>query len=306
MAYIPNLGGNFASADFGDADDSTPTGVMFDIGGNGQSAPYSVAVNSMIDKQFDEIRGKTTAILGGTSQWKRRFRDFMGKKNNELLDFLKVTVAHHPVLGPGEILLRRFGNPQVTSSHPSVRDMVLDVSGCPAINDIDKILSDITGESPLEGYITKTQAIFDLYKEAGDEALKSQLQLKGKLEKLDRIQGKISGLFDVEPNEIYEPLMLANEAYLKKIYDETQIEEDYMNLVKSYRRFAALREVATTARTILAQESEPLCSICLDETVAFALNPCGHTFCPTCIRRQNGVCFICRTHIKDKLKLYFG
>jgi len=310
MAYISPMGGltggAFASADFDLAEDTMPTGAMLDIGGNGQPDPYSTAVTSILDKQFHEIREKTSASMYTSSQWKRRFRDFMAKKNNELLDFLKLSVPHHPTLGPGEMLLRRFGNPQVTPTHPSVRDFVLDGSGCPALEDINAALVALSGEAPLKDYIAQTQAIFEMYREAGEDALKAQAALKMKLDKLDRIQGKISGLFEIEPNETYEPLMQANEAYLKKVYDDTKIGEDYDKLVSAYRRFVALREVATTARTVLAQESEPLCSICLDETVAFALNPCGHTFCQTCIRKQNGVCFICRTHIKDKLKLFFG
>jgi hypothetical protein len=300
------MGGAFASADFDTSEESMPTSAMLDIGGHGQQDPYSMAVTSILDKQFHEIREKNSHVLYSSSQWKRRFRDFMGKKNNELLDFLKVTVPHHPVLGPGEILLRRFGNQQVTPTHPSVRDMVLDGSGCPAVDDINAALVALSGEGPLKDYITQTQAIFEMYREAGEDALKGQANLKAKLDKLDRVQGKISGLFDVEQNEKYEALMQANEAYLKKIYDDTGIEDDYAAVVKAYRRFVTIREVATTARTILSQESEPLCSICLDETVAFALNPCGHTFCQTCIRKQNGTCFMCRTHIKDKLKLFFG
>jgi hypothetical protein len=306
MAYISPMGGAFASADFDNAEDTMPTGAFLDLGGNGQSDPYSTAITSILDKQFHEIREKTSEALYSSSQWKRRFRDFMGKKNNELLDFLKLTVPHHPVLGPGEILLRRFGNPQVTPTHPSVRHMVIDGSGCPAVDDINAALVALSGETPLKDYTAQTQAIFEMYREAGEDALKAQGMLKAKLDKLDRIQGKISGLFEIEPNETYEPLMQANEAYLKKVYDDTKIEDDYNALVKAYRRFVTLREVATTARSLLAQESEPLCSICLDESIAFALNPCGHTFCQTCIRKQNGVCFICRTHIKDKLKLFFG
>ena len=307
MAYIPNMnGGSFASADFGDADESIPTGVMFDIGGNGQATPYSSAVTSILDKQFDEMRGKTVAVLNTSSTWKRRFRDFMSKKNNELLDFLKVTVPHHPVFGPGEILLRRFGNPQVTPAHPSVKDMVLDVSGTSAVDDINAILATKGGDSPLKDYMAQTIAIYEIYRTSGDEALKAQQNLNAKLGKLDRIQGKISGLFDIESNDVYEPLMQANEAYLKKVFEDTSIESDYNELVKSYRKFIAIRETATSARAILSHESEPLCSICLEESVSYTLNPCGHTFCQTCIRRQAGVCFICRTHIKDKLKIYFG
>lgn len=307
MAYLSSLGGtdgNFAPADFGDADESAPTGVIFDIGGHGQATPYSGAVNAIITKQVEEIKSKTTVNI--TSVWKRKLRDFMSKKNNELLDFLKVTVPHHPVMGPGEVLLRRFGNPQVTPAHPSVRDMVLDLSGESGMGDVNALLSEVTTGIPLEDHVAHTHIIYDLYKEAGDRALRLQYALKTKLDKLDRIQGKLSGLFDIDPNELYEPLMQANEEYLKKIFKDTQIEDDYKDLMVAYRRFIGMRDIVTNSRAFLQQESEPLCSICLDESVAYALNPCGHTFCQTCIRKQSGSCFICRTPIKDRLKLYFG
>jgi len=308
MAYLSSLGGtdgNFAPADFGDADESAPTEVVFDIGGHGQATPYSGAVNAMITKQVDEIKAKNTSA-SVTSTWKRKLRDFMAKKNNELLDFLKLTVPHHPVMGPGEVLLRRFGNPQVSPTHPSVRDMVLDTSGEDSLDDINLHLLGNNVGIPLKDHITNTHLIYELYKEAGENALKLQYALKMKLDKLDRIQGKLSGLFEIEPNELFEPLMQANEDYLAKIFKDTQIEGDYKALIAAYRRFVAIREIVTISRTVLLQESEPLCSICLDESVTFALNPCGHTFCQTCIRKQTGSCFICRTPIKDRLKLYFG
>lgn len=313
MSYNPDLttgvdesGGLYAPANFLDATESTPTGVLFDIGGNGLSTPYTTAVSSILYKQMEEIKGKTTAALNISSTWKRRLRDFMTKKNNDLLDFLKVTVPHHPVLGPGETLLRRFGNPQVSSTHPSVRDMIIDVSGEDVLAEINESLRILSGDGPLKDYAAHTGAIYEMYKEAGDAVLQSQHALRGKLEKLDRVQGKLAALFDIEQNEKYEPLMKANEEYLEAIYKENQIEDDYKKVIEAYRRFVALRDVVMTSRGIVAQESEPLCSICLDEPVAFTLTPCGHTFCQTCIRRQNGSCFICRAPIRDKVKLYFG
>jgi hypothetical protein len=303
MSDIPGAaGGNYASAAWDDSTDSSPS--TFDIGGQGSSTPYSSAVNAILTKHMDEIKGKNTTNLPVT--WKRRLRDFMGKKHNDLLDFLKLSVSSHPVFSPGEVLLRRFGNPTITSTHSSVRDMILDISGEDITQKINAELLILSCQDPLKDYVSYTQAIYEQYKEAGDELLKAQQYLKAKLDKLDRIQGKIGILFEIEPNEKYEPLMLANEEYLKKIFDETQIEEEYKSVIAAYRRFIALRDIVTMSRSITLQESEPLCSICLEEPVSFALSPCGHTFCQTCIRRQTGQCFMCRAQVKDRVKLYFG
>lgn len=312
-SYTPELigmdgggGGGFAPADFADANDNSLAGVVFDIGGNGSQTPYTNAVNGMVNKQLEEVKGKVNNAMNLATTWKRRLRDFMSKKNNDLLDFMKLTVPHHPVMGPAEVLLKKFGNPNVHPNHPSVRDMILDICGGTSIEDVNASLLSVSGQGPLKDYAAHTVVIYDLYKEAGDSALKAQHNLKCKLEKLDRIQGKISGLFEVEPNEKYEPLLEANEAYLQKIFEETNIEDDYKALITAYRRFVALRDVVTMSRSLLLQENEPICSICLEESVAYALNPCGHTFCQTCIRRQVNQCFICRGPVKDKLKLFFG
>ena len=130
--------------------------------------------------------------------------------------------------------------------------------------------------------------------------------MKGKLDRFDRIQGRIIHLFEIDPNESYDDLMKATEAYLKRVFEGNMIEDCYKTLIQAYRRFAILRDVVSMTRTLLAQESEPICSICLDESVSYVLTPCGHTLCQTCMRRQNGQCFMCRVIIKDKVKLFFS
>jgi hypothetical protein len=296
----------FAPADFADAEDQRPLGAVFDIGGHGISTPYSSAMNAILQKHMDEIKGSAAAKMNMPAGWKKRLRDFLTTKNNDLLDFLKLSVQSHPVLGPGEILLRRFGNPQVTPNHPSVRDMVMDVSGEDVIADMNRLLENFKQEGALKDYAHHTRIIYDEYRTAGDEVLSQQGLLKAKLDKFDRMQGRITTLFEIDPNENYGELMEASEAYLKKIFEANTIEDSYKKLIQAYRRFATLRDIVSMSRSLLAQESEPICSICLNESVAFALTPCGHTLCQTCVRRQNGQCFMCRVTIREKVKLFFG
>ena len=295
-----------APADFLDADDSRPPGAVFDIGGHGMSAPYSMAVNAIVQKHMEEVRASAHARANMPVAWKKRLSEFLRTKNNHLLDFLSLSVKSHSVLGPGETLLRRFGNPQVTPGHPSVKDMVLDVSGEDVREEVNALLLAAVTDDSLKTYEAQTIIIFDEYRKAGDKIMDEQNILKGKLDKFDRIQGRLTQLFDIDPNERYEELMSATESYLKKIFEENAIEQAYKQLIASYRRFVILREIVQISRSLLAQESEPICSICLDESVSYALTPCGHTLCQTCMRRQNGQCFMCRVTIRDKVKLYFG
>lgn len=310
MAYLPGLGGGadgFAPADFGSAEESAPTAVLFDIGGNGQPNPYTIAVGAMLNKQVEEMRGKAAAALNLNSTWKRRFREFMSKKNNELVDFMKVSVQSHPVFGRGEMLLRRFGNPNGNTTHPSVRDMILDASGETCLKEVDEALTALSGSGPLKDLGTHISAIYEMYKNAGEAALTAQNTLKIKLDRLDRIQGKLANLFEIEVNDKYEPLMMANEEYLRKIFEDADIEADYTATVEAYRKFLTLRETLMMTKAMTSLESQPMCSICIEESVSYALNPCGHTFCQSCIKKHTtNICFICRTTIRDKIKLFFG
>lgn len=44
------------------------------------------------------------------------------------------------------------------------------------------------------------------------------------------------------------------------------------------------------------------CSICLDNIISNCCIPCGHTYCTSCINKTNN-CYICRTIIKNKIKI---
>jgi hypothetical protein len=298
----------FAPAEFGDAEDTQPAAAALDIGAGGCTTPYNTAVTNLLQKHMEEIRGKASGAVGATSfgGWKRRLRDFLSLKNNDLLDFLKLAVGSHTTLGPGETLLKRFSNPNVNPNHASVRDMVMDASGEDVMGEINTILNGLWKEGGVKDYTLQTVTLFEEYRAAGDKVLSAQAALKVKLDRLDKIQGKLAVLFDIGTNEKLPPLMEASEAFLAEIFRENQIEEEYKALIAAYRRFAVLREVVTVARTVLAQESEPLCSICFQNSVAWAFVPCGHTLCTDCSRRQSGTCYMCRRPVREKIQIYFG
>jgi hypothetical protein len=182
--------------------------------------------------------------------------------------------------------------------------VVLDSSGVNIIEEINAQLLSLRSNLPLEDHVSTIKFIFDEYKKAGEETFKYELQLKDKLDILDKIQGKLSGIVDLEITEAYNPLMEATEAYMSKIYEKHKIEEDYKGFIKSYRRFLALRDIVLMTRT--GDHTDPMCIICLDEPVSYVITPCGHTYCSTCIKKQYSACFICRGNIRDRVKIFFG
>ena len=297
---------NFAPADFLDADDTRPTAAVFDLGGNGNSAPYTAAMNGMILKHIDEIKQKTAATLSLPSGWKKRLRDFLSQKNTDLLDFLSLSIPSHPTLGKGEAILRKFGNINIRPDHPTVKDLVLDSSGADVISEISNTILSMRKDDGLKDHVNVVRFIFEQYREAGEEALKQESRLKEKLASLDKIQGRLAALFELDPTEQYAPLMEATEAYLKGVFEKNEIKEQYWAFIAAYRRYIALRDIVMMTRSVHSQENEPLCTVCLADPVMYATSPCGHTYCQTCMKKQTTTCFMCRGTIRDKVRLYFG
>ena len=47
-----------------------------------------------------------------------------------------------------------------------------------------------------------------------------------------------------------------------------------------------------------------MCSICVTRKINTCLNPCGHTFCLTCVDKMNNKCGMCRASFISKIKMY--
>ena len=292
----------WSPANFDDSDSNRPTAAEFDLLGNGSTTPYTGAVNGLLQKHLDEIKQKITIPSG----WKKRLREFLSRKNTELLDFLNLPVNTHGYLGKGDTILRKFGNIHYNPNHASIREFVLDTSGCDVAAEISAQLLSIRNDDGLKDYTDSVRFIFEEYIAAGDEALKCESLLKSKLDVLDKIQVKLADVIDLEKTDGYIPLMESMEAYLGTVFDSQKIDDVYIKFIAAYRRFIALRDIVLMTRTIDIHESEPMCTICYNEPVSYCISPCGHTFCTVCSRKQSAACFLCRGVIRDKIKVYFG
>jgi hypothetical protein len=291
---------SFASADFPDANETSLYDYSIAFESN-----YSNAVNNAVFKHYNEIKEKqSNSVEPLTTVWKRKFRDFLTVKNKKLLEFLSVKLKSHPVLGSAEQFIQTFGKKDLNINQQSIRDIVLDVSSNNIIEEYSAIC--LSKEMlPIDKYIEQTKFFMDEYKLSGEKILDKEDLIKRKLDSIDLIQAKLNGLLLVTENLHYNELMEVTQKYLSKIYDENMIEEDYNEIMSEYKKFLYLRDIIKTVRVTDISEKEPLCSICFNDSIQHAFVPCGHTFCSTCVKRQTSICAICRTNIRDRVKLYF-
>jgi hypothetical protein len=295
----------FSPANFEDAEDTRPIQVQLDPTGTGTLVPYSTLVRNALQRQTVEIKDKTVSPSPTPGNWKRRLREFMSEKNEDLVNVLRKPTTNQSPLQRADGFLQKFGRQDFQANHPSLQYIFLDASGTSYMPALEAEIKQIGPSSPRE-ILDQVRWVYDNYRQAGEECMKHENALRVKLDILDKTYQKIIGFCELPINEDSEKLAESIEVYIKKLMEENTIEKDYKATVEAYRKFASFRELIQLFRFVELQDKEPLCSICLNESVAFVLTPCGHTLCGTCLKRQASLCYMCRTHVKDKVKIYFG
>jgi hypothetical protein len=278
----------------------------FQFSGLNHTAPFQTSVNNFLSRQLYEIRAtSSTAPSDLSKSWKRRLREFIQTKANTLLEPLTKSISSHPTLGPAEYLIRRFGHKNFQPNNRTLEHILKDLSGSSLHEEIGAVLDSIT-TTGVQRYHDETQALYDLYKEAGERVMQQESILKIRLTLFDKLQDQLAGLSDLQDNEEFKNLSESIEKYLEKVFENNSIKEAYETVIDSYRRFNYIRDVLVVRRTSSAIENEPICSICCEEPIMYCTSPCGHTYCNTCIRKQGSSCFICRGTIRDRVRLYMA
>ena len=303
-SYSPGLHG-YAPADFQDAQETQPPQISLDPTFSGTAIPYSQVVTNVVSRHLQEVKEKTVSPATNGAAWRKRIKDFMINKNEDLLSFLRKPLSNHPTLNQADVFFRKFGVTQFTPTHHSLRDVFLDASGASMVSKIEEELLTV-GPSSSTKLTEQVRWLYDQYKQAGDQVMRNESILKIKLDLLDKMHQKTLGLIDLHQNSATEGFQTAALEYLTAFFKEQNIEKDYENYIESYRRFTALKEMISTFRFTDVVDKEPLCCICLQDPVSFCVSPCGHTFCSSCVKRQMTSCYMCRTTIKERVRIFFG
>lgn len=82
------------------------------------------------------------------------------------------------------------------------------------------------------------------------------------------------------------------------------IDADREALIANHAKVAKIRDAF--APVLGTVRESPACTICLKQSISHVLIPCGHLFCATCAKKQHNQCYVCRTTIKERHKVYFS
>lgn len=306
-----NLNGipsHFSPADFQDAEDTRPpAGASESFGGGGRAAREIVG-QTMSRHLAELVPMQSPAQTGGISNWRKRIRELMVQQNETVLNFLTRPTSEHPVFGPVETAMRRFAMRGDVDTRSTIMLKTL-LNTEQASTEIQSSIAqrlDVHGPSSLTQLQAQNRALLEYYKETGEKLIEAENQLKLRLEKMDKLSHRVGLMMELQTNEAIPPLLECLEQYLKIAFKEFQIEDHYKGLLALYQKHAALRDAIKILQVGTSTSGDPMCGICLAEPVGYVHVPCGHTFCGGCSRRQGLSCPICRTTLRERVKLFFS
>jgi len=236
---------------------------------------------------------------------KRLLRDFMGRQLLQTFEFFNSNISSVEPLHTARTIVKRFGNVNYNSKAVKVKDLCLDLSCNESIAIINEKLS-ANPATDISGCVTQWKLIVDTWKKSVADLAVAQTTLESKLLQYDEVQKRISYILLLPENDGYQGVLESTHEYLKKSFEGFRIEEAYNLYVNSCKMIYVLQDFVNSFRHLVNAQTDPICSVCLTDSVAYASIPCGHTFCTTCSHKQTVACYICRGAVREKIKIYFS
>ena len=300
-----NGGGGYAQADFADADDTRPPAAYMEALGGTSDALQGI-VQQALQRHTNELLPNQSPRLGPTGNWRKTLRDMMLRQDEQLIRFLYRPSNEHGIVGPVEKALRRYSMRHDIESSAVIplKDLLTDSRGLELVRSEIEHTIQQKGPSNLQQLRAQATALFELYRQVGEQILTIESIIKGELDKMDKIQRRVGMIMELKQNEALPEVLTALDHYLEASFRGSSIEPQYKTLLQLYQKHNELREAIQVLK-VTQSASEPMCPICVSEPVSRVIVPCGHTFCQGCATRLLAQCGVCRGQIRDRMKIYF-
>jgi len=288
-----------APADFPDAD-----------GNELKTLDSNVLTNVVSNVSLYHVSGDTSEKQQNAKVWRKKVREIINTHQERIIDFFTKPVPKEHPLKIAQSLLTRYSkhNQYLTmndSSKQTLKDFIVDVSG-EGIHQLNIYIAELeksrVSDTPLQKYIFMTRSLLDYMKTVGDEMIRIDQALQNQCFHLDIVVDKVIQLISLDRPEIegFEEVM---QKYIQQQFECHPIEKLYLSYIYAIQKYAALRDILTSQRVMNA--SEPLCCVCMSETIIMVFIPCGHTFCTNC-SKKTAACHVCRQGVTSRVKLYIG
>jgi hypothetical protein len=274
------------------------TKVMSNLSNPGD---FTIAINAILDRTTHTVNCNIQSNPQFITEWRKRLHELQQCKLSSSVAFLlkdaSYNITDHTLIRKCNELITKYANPKLLFTASS-SDIVQAVDIATTNKDIADRLG-VSADVLREGL----QKTIRTYIKTGEELQAIDAALQEKLNHIDATISCMNILTSLDQTETLHILAGPVEDYLKSVFEKNMIESTYNAYIETYKRFISLRSIIEVAN--IHKPTGPSCTICMTKEVSYAIAPCGHTFCEDCSAKQMTSCYVCRTQIRDRLRIYY-
>lgn len=170
---------------------------------------------------------------------------------------------------------------------------------------IDSQITATLGLSPTMFHST-IQALHTMYQSTVHTMFEMDGILQQKLKNVNDLHTQLSILPTFSHNlTSASTLQTSISEYTAQMLESSNIHEEYPKFIHTVGLFQHLRSMLKTSSAFQEKELRNPCTICMNEEVDSVMVPCGHPFCSACAKKTKTICFLCRTPVLQKQRVYF-
>lgn len=290
--------GSFSPAEFTDL--NAGAGPASDV----NRLTNTIGASKQLQQRFmSEITNASVDERDWIRTWRRKIKETVSKFNETFYDFLirndNKAGTDSEAIGKLRSLVIRISTNIPASSRNYFPELGWDISMNNVVGEVEKDLGLNIAELK-----ESQKKVIRIYSDTLKELFIIDSRLNEKVNKLQQITDKLQAVMHLENNQELAAMTEPMVAYLSAVFKNNDISSDFVLFMMTYKKWLVLYDMVQLIRTT-SQSNIPICCICSVSEVTHAMIPCGHTFCSGCITKQMTQCYICRTSIRDRLKLHF-
>lgn len=279
----------FSSADFESAD-----------AGSGDFQTLEPSVGNVLQHHMNRAASIAPDPRDILRPWKRQVQDALNRAEERLVSFLQTPNPEGPSsFERHRAFMRGLDTPGFMTSASWLSRNIADVV------DNKMVLEGIEGAigMSLSSLQEKIRCVMDLYTLTITEMDKVHTRMMKNIDHITQLTRSVMAVPASIDTESGRALRVALLSHIDSEHIKYRIEDDYKDFCLKYSQFQAYRSVLCLLQGALS--TTPTCTICMTDPITCSLVPCGHTFCNACTQKQRIQCYVCRTAIREKQRLYF-
>lgn len=238
---------------------------------------------------------------------RKKIRDSVNKHSEELLSFMVKPIEDLDISLKIKQISNKLSSPNFNPSASWITKDTISFVDNERMN--STIMHNIGCSS--EKLSSEIKNLHNTYHNTITKMFELHESIDKKLTMVDSVLSCLKTLPNIsEYNPASVSLYSSIQTYVHHEMESNNIEKDYKDYIHYYtmfQKYRSLLQLASSSYVGITETMRPpgaLCNICMNENISFALIPCGHTFCNSCTQKTRYSCFICRSNVQQKMKIY--